>query len=533
MNKTFLILITLFSITTSLSQDISGTWNGKLGIDQEQLNIRFNIQKTTDGYTSTCCNNCLVSSEKVNSISYENSILKIKFDDLEYEGVYRSDNVIVGNLIKSGESFPMELSFSYYELYENGMQKNWFEEQPISVSEGSSKFGNSQKMISVQQKTYTSKSKTYSGNNLINYIVSEKMSGVYHTFYGNDTNFSTDTIGKYVNGKRDGLWMKKYRGVSDINLFEFIYDNGKLLKEISFSYNGATGKNYKWSESYFTNGVKTNTVFYSGGDKISSEEFYEKDRIVKSTLYFENGNIDEYYDNNKYERYDINGDKFTFIDLTTNQGFRLYKDGQKWEGVMDRRIGPNGYGTYSFPGGEKFIGFYNSRDNFFGKGQYLWADGRKYEGNFKKGDLDGYGKMTYPDGSIKEGIWENGNLINDYNKTPIASNSKTKTSVAKKSKKGSLPAGFYSWSTKEQIEWYNTDEGTAWLMNSQLMKDVAKEMTKKSNKCDWCNKKIIGKGVNYEVRDGVCWISDIYINSFGFKVFCSREHANKHCNSRN
>ena len=45
MNKTFLILITLFSITTSLSQDISGTWNGKLGIDQEQLNIRFNIQK--------------------------------------------------------------------------------------------------------------------------------------------------------------------------------------------------------------------------------------------------------------------------------------------------------------------------------------------------------------------------------------------------------------------------------------------------------------------------------------------------------
>jgi hypothetical protein len=431
----------------------------------------------------------------------------------------------------------MELSFSYSEIYENGEPKKWFEEQPISLSVGSSKFGNSQKMISVQQKTYTSKSKTYSGNNLINYIVSEKMSGVYHTFYGNDTNFSTDTIGKYVNGKRDGLWMKKHRGVGDINLFEFIYDNGKLLKEISYSYNGATGENYKWSESYFTNGVKTNTVFYSDGDKISSKEFYEKDRIVKSTLYFENGNIDEYNDNNKYERYDINGDKIIFIDLTTNQGFRLYKDGQKWEGVMDRRIGPNGYGTYSFPGGEKFIGFYNSRDNFFGKGQYLWADGRKYEGNFKKGDLDGYGKMTYPDGSIKEGIWANGNLINDYNKSTIASNSKTKTvdnnKASKKSKKGSLPAGFYSWSTKEQREWYNTDEGTAWLMNSQVMKDVAKEMTKKSNKCNWCNKKIIGNGVNYEVRDGACWISDIYINSFGFKVFCNREHAYKHCNSRN
>ena len=147
---------------------------------------------------------------------------------------------------------------------------------------------------------------------------------------------------------------------------------------------------------------------------------------------------------------------------------------------------------------------------------------------------------------IETGSWndEQGKGLKNYNLVDISNKSipnkskvDSKTSVAKKaskkSKKGSLPAGFYSWSTKEQSEWYNTDEGTAWLMNSQVMKDVAKEMTKKSNKCDWCNKKIIGKGVNYEVRDGACWISDIYINSFGFKVFCSREHAYKHCNSRN
>jgi hypothetical protein len=524
----------------------------------------------------------LVSSKKVNSISYENSILKIKFDDLEYEGVYRSDNVIVGSLIKSVESFPMELSFSYFELYENGMQKKWFDEQPISISEGSSKFGNSQKMISVQKKTYSSKSKTYPGNNLLNYIVSEKMSGTYTTFHNiyPDIN-TTDTIGKFVNGKREGKWIKKYPSGSNLNS-EFIYENDKLIKEIGYI---DFSENNKFSESYFTNGIKTNTIFYdriggkigeevfegdyskkynykngvitdsyrvskiSGtyeGDyigyyengKIRTKEYYEKDRIMHFTRYFENGNINEYYDAKKREKFNSKGEKIFYIDLTSKKGFILYEKGDKWDGIIDDYSEkPNGYGTYYYINGEKFIGNYNYKDDFYGKGQYFWADGRMYEGDFNNGQINGYGKMTHPDGSIKEGIWENGNLINDYNKAPIASNSKAKTVVdkktSKKSKKGSLPEGFYSWSTKEQAEWYNTDEGTAWLMQSQVMKDVGDYVNKKQDKCFWCKKKITGKGFNYEVRNGACWISDIYINTGGFEVFCCKDHAYKYCESKN
>ena len=472
MNKTFLILVTFFSVTTSLSQDISGTWNGILGIDQERFNIRFNIQKTTDGYTSTCCNNCLVSSKKVNSISYENSILKIKFDGLEFQGTYRSDNVIVGELKRAEESFPLELSFIYYVPYENGMIKNMFDEQPIST--GSSAFENSQKkMISIQQVTYTSKSKPYAGNNLLNYIVSEKMSGTYTTFHNiyPDIN-TTDTIGKYVNGKREGKWVKKYPSGSNLNS-EFFYENDKLIKEIAYI---DFSENNKFSESYFNNGIKTNTIFYNRiGDKIGEEvfegdyskkynykngvitdsyrvsktsgtyegdyigyyengkirtkEYYEKDRQIHFTRYFENGNINEYYDAKKSEKFNSNGEKIYYIDLTTKKGFILYEKGDKWEGIIDDYSEkPNGYGTYYYINGGKFIGNYNYKDDFYGKGQYFWTDGRKYEGNFNNGQINGYGKMTYPDGSIQEGIWENGNLINDYNKTPIASNSNSKQS---------------------------------------------------------------------------------------------------------
>lgn len=73
----------------------------------------------------------------------------------------------------------------------------------------------------------------------------------------------------------------------------------------------------------------------------------------------------------------------------------------------------------------------------------------------------------------------------------------------KKSKKISLPAGFYSWSTKQQAEWYNTDEGTSYLMKSQVMKDVAKEILKDS---DYTSKdKAItssGSGKLYAIKAG-------------------------------
>jgi hypothetical protein len=36
-----------------------------------------------------------------------------------------------------------------------------------------------------------------------------------------------------------------------------------------------------------------------------------------------------------------------------------------------------------------------------------WSDGSKYEGDWFKGIQHGYGKITFSDGSFKEGVFEN------------------------------------------------------------------------------------------------------------------------------
>jgi len=45
-----------------------------------------------------------------------------------------------------------------------------------------------------------------------------------------------------------------------------------------------------------------------------------------------------------------------------------------------------------------------------GYGKMTWSDGDVYEGNWKNNYQDGYGKMTWSDGDVYEGNWENGNM---------------------------------------------------------------------------------------------------------------------------
>ena len=72
----------------------------------------------------------------------------------------------------------------------------------------------------------------------VSYNENGKIHGDYITYLeGNkDENgsYSTyiDTLGTYVNGKRDGLWMKKYKGGSNLNMNEFIYENDKNIVQM-------------------------------------------------------------------------------------------------------------------------------------------------------------------------------------------------------------------------------------------------------------------------------------------------------------
>ncbi len=57
----------------------------------------------------------------------------------------------------------------------------------------------------------------------------------------------------------------------------------------------------------------------------------------------------------------------------------------------------NGYGTYTWDTGDKFVGEWKE-DKFHGQGTLTWADGEKYVGEFKYGMQHGQGTMTYANG---------------------------------------------------------------------------------------------------------------------------------------
>ena len=70
----------------------------------------------------------------------------------------------------------------------------------------------------------------------------------------------------------------------------------------------------------------------------------------------------------------------------------------------------NGYGTYTFANGDKYVGEYkDGKAN--GQGTYSHANGDKYVGEFKDGKKHGQGTFTAVDGRIKKGIWEKGKLV--------------------------------------------------------------------------------------------------------------------------
>ena len=62
-----------------------------------------------------------------------------------------------------------------------------------------------------------------------------------------------------------------------------------------------------------------------------------------------------------------------------------------------------------------FIGFGQcvSGDCDNGQGTYIYATIGKYEGEWKDGLRHGFGKNTFPNGTVKEGLWEDDILIED------------------------------------------------------------------------------------------------------------------------
>ena len=65
----------------------------------------------------------------------------------------------------------------------------------------------------------------------------------------------------------------------------------------------------------------------------------------------------------------------------------------------------NGYGTYPWTTGSKYIGQFRNGD-FSGQGSHIWPDGKKYIGQFRNDTFNGQGTLTTPSGTKYMGQWK-------------------------------------------------------------------------------------------------------------------------------
>jgi hypothetical protein len=139
------------------------------------------------------------------------------------------------------------------------------------------------------------------------------------------------------------------------------------------------------------------TFTYANGNKYVGE--YKDGQINgQGTYTYANGNkyVGEWKDNKR------NGQgTYTWVsgEFKGNKYVGEWKDNKR-----------NGQGTYTYANGDKYVG--ELKDNKRnGQGTFTWANGDKYVGELKDGQIKGQGTYTWADGTVKEGLWDNDELL--------------------------------------------------------------------------------------------------------------------------
>jgi len=96
-------------------------------------------------------------------------------------------------------------------------------------------------------------------------------------------------------------------------------------------------------------------------------------------------------------------------DCDNGYGTYVFKGGQKYVGYWEN-LKRNGKGTNYWPSGEYYSGYWKE-DKRHGQGINYYEDGRKYEGEWYEGLRNGYGSQYDVNGNAKTGIWEDDRYV--------------------------------------------------------------------------------------------------------------------------
>ena len=166
---------------------------------------------------------------------------------------------------------------------------------------------------------------------------------------------------------------------------------------------------YKKSGDYCT---KENSEIYIDGDKYVGPLKNGKPH-GKGTLTTPDGDVyvGEFKNGEPYGKGtlttkdgDIYSGDFTSGELE-GEGTFTFADGYSITGNFSNGV-PDGMFTASNPDGTKIIVEFIDGEPSTKNVTVIYLDGKKYLGGWKDGSREGYGKMTYPDGTIQEGFWK-------------------------------------------------------------------------------------------------------------------------------
>ena len=113
MNRILILLIFIIFSNSSLSQDLSGSWIGELNFGGQTLGIAFNLENNKEEFSATMdIPQQGLSKAKAETATFKDSILTISFPNfgIEYQGALNQKNEIIGKLLQSGSTFPLNLS---------------------------------------------------------------------------------------------------------------------------------------------------------------------------------------------------------------------------------------------------------------------------------------------------------------------------------------------------------------------------------------------------------------------------------------
>ena len=130
----------------------------------------------------------------------------------------------------------------------------------------------------------------------------------------------------------------------------------------------------------------------------------------------------------------------------TGEGKIFFKNGASYFGSFKNNKF-NGYGTYTWPDGTTYQGEHkDGKGEGFGTFQYSLKSkfpGDKYIGNVKNDKFHGFGKYTYGNGKIEEGMWETGNFTKKIKKNNIDEANKLPNKINKSPLGKEVGSGFY------------------------------------------------------------------------------------------